>query len=117
MTDPILEPGNDNASMAKLVYLLYIAGILIGLTGIIGVVIAYVNANESAEWQKSHFQFQIRTFWIGLIYIVVGAVLSLILVGYLVFLFWIVWLIIRCVKGFQLVDKKLPHPNPTGWLF
>lgn len=117
MSDPVLAPANDNSMMAKIVYILYMAGLIVGLTGIVGVVIAYVQRNESADWLKSHFEFQIRTFWIGLIYIVVGSILTLILVGYLVFLFWVVWLIVRCVKGFLLIDKKLPHPNPQGWLF
>jgi uncharacterized membrane protein len=117
MTDPVLEPGNDNSSMAKLVYILYLASLVIGITGIIGLVIAYINKDESADWLKSHFQFQIRTFWIGLLIAIVGAILMIVLIGWLVFLFLAVWLIIRCVKGFQLIDKKLPHPNPTTWMF
>lgn len=117
MTDPVLEPSNDNAMMAKIVYILYMVGLFIGLTGIIGIVIAYINRSDSSEWLKSHFQFQIRTFWIGFIYLFVGIILSFVLIGYLVILFWIIWLIVRCVKGFQLVEKRLPHPDPTGWMF
>ncbi|MFC4701377.1 DUF4870 family protein [Glaciecola siphonariae] len=117
MTDPVLETKDDTSSMAKLVYILYLASIIVGLTGIIGVVIAYIKKNDSPEWLRSHFQFQIRTFWIGFLYIFIGSLLMLVLVGYLVLIFFVVWLIIRSVKGFLLIDKKQAHPNPTSWFF
>ncbi|MGQ8365481.1 DUF4870 family protein [Glaciecola sp. 1036] len=117
MSEIELQSGNDTSSMAKLVYILYLAGLIVGVTGIIGVVIAYINKGESEEWLESHYQFQIRTFWIGFLFLFVGSLLAIILIGYLVLLFWLIWLIIRCVKGFQLIDKKLPHPDPTTWMF
>jgi len=102
---------------AKVAYILYLAGIIFGITGIIGVVMAYINKGDAPEWLKTHYQFLIRTFWIGALFMLIGALLSIILIGYLVFLFWVVWLIVRCVKGMKSLDQKEPHPNPTGWMF
>lgn len=117
MNEPVLRESPSADTNAKIVYILYMVGIAFGITGIVGVVMAYIYKDESAAWLQSHYQFQIRTFWIGGIYIFLGTILSLVLVGWLILLFWVVWLVIRCVKGIQLLDKKQPHPNPTAWLF
>jgi len=102
---------------AKIVYILYLVGIIFGITGIIGVVMAYINRSDAPDWLKSHYQFQIRTFWIGGLYMLIGAILSFIVIGYLILLFWVVWLIVRCIKGMKSLDQKESHPNPTGWMF
>ena len=108
----------SNASgSAKLIYILYLVGIVVGVTGIVGVVMAYINRNDAPDWVRSHYDFQIKTFWIGLLMMVVGTVLSFILIGFLVFIFWIVWLIIRCVKGMKYLDSGEAHPDPDGWMF
>ena len=107
----------SNTNTVKLIYILYLINIIVPFLSIIGVVIAYVNKDDVAEWLQSHYQFQIRTFWIGLIYIFVGGILSIILVGWLILLFWLVWMVVRCVKGIKYLDAQQSHPNPTGWLF
>ena len=112
-----IQPTKSTDSSAKIVYILYIVGAFIGLAGIVGVIIAYVNKDDAPEWLKSHYQFQIRTFWIGALYLIIGSLLSLILIGWLVLLFWVIWLIVRSVKGLKLLDAKQAHPNPTTWLF
>ena len=115
MEDFTVEPPAATTGMAKAVYILYIAGIVIGITGIIGVIIAYVNKGEAPQWLQSHYRFQIRTFWIGAIYLIVGTLLSFFLIGYLILLFWVIWLVVRCIKGFRKLDQQLPHPQPTSW--
>ncbi len=102
---------------AKIIYVLYLVALVLPLTGIIGVVMAYINKSDAPEWLKSHYQFQIRTFWIGAIYMFVGAILAILLIGYLVLLFWVVWLIVRSIKGLMTLNQNQAHPNPTGWLF
>jgi len=101
---------------AKIVYILYIIGIVFGLTGIVGVIMAYINKGDD-EVLDTHYQFQIRTFWMGLMYLVLGALLAIVLVGYFILLWWIVWLAIRSVKGMKYLDRGEAHPNPTSWLF
>lgn len=108
--------GNSDG-MAKAVYVLYLASVVIGLTGVIGVIIAYVNKSEAPDWLQSHYQFQIRTFWIGCLFTFIGLLLMLVLVGWVVLLFTVIWLIVRSVKGLQMLDKKIPHPHPTTWMF
>jgi len=106
-----------STSNAKLVYVLYLVGILIGITGIVGVIMAYVNKGDGPDWMDSHYQFQIRTFWIGLLYMVLGSLLFIFVIGYFIWLFWLIWLIVRCVKGLKRLDKGEAMPNPTSWMF
>lgn len=108
---------NAAAGTARLVYLLYLTGLLFGITGIVGVVTAYLNQNDAPDWLRSHYRFQIRTFWIGALCLFVGFLLAMILIGYLVLLFWAVWLIVRCVKGMKYLERGEAHPDPTGWMF
>jgi uncharacterized membrane protein len=102
---------------AKIVYILYLVGIVVGITAIIGLILAYINRNDAEDWLQSHYQFQIRTFWIGILYTVIGGILTFIVVGYLVLLFWLIWLIVRCVKGMKYLNENQAHPNPKGWMF
>ena len=39
--------GEVSTSNAKLVYILYLVGILIGVTGIVGVIMAYINRGDA----------------------------------------------------------------------
>ena len=117
MNEVDAQEEDTTEDLAKIIYILYLVGLVFGVTGIAGVVMAYINEDDAPDWLKTHYQFQIRTFWIGALYIFIGTLLSLVLIGYLVLLFWMVWLIIRSIKGMKLLDKKKPHPNPTGWMF
>ncbi len=116
----VTQPQNTNPqsqSNAKIIYILYLVSVIVGLTGLVGLVMAYINKGEAPEWLKSHYQFLIRTFWIGLLYGVIGLILTTLIIGIAVLLFVLVWWIVRCVKGMQLLDKQQPHPNPTTWMF
>jgi uncharacterized membrane protein len=108
------KPSKDTA---KLVYILYLVGLVFGITGIVGVVMAYINKDDAPEWLKTHYQFQIRTFWIGAFYMFLGTLLFVILIGWFIFLFWVIWLIVRAVKGMKALDEERAVENPTSWLF
>lgn len=106
-----------STSTAKVIYILYLVGIVFGITGIVGVVMAYINKSDAPEWLQSHYRFQIRTFWIGFLFMFVGSLLSLVLIGWFILLFWVVWLIIRCVKGMKALEANEAHPDPGSWMF
>lgn len=105
-------------STAKIVYVLYLVSLAVGVTLLVGVVMAYVNVGGAPEPLRAHYRFQIRTFWIGALYTLVGFLLMPLLgVGALVFLFAAVWLVVRCVKGLKYVDRQEPYPNASTWLW
>lgn len=106
-----------STSTPKLIYILFLANILIPFLGLIAVVMAYINKADAPEWLQTHYQFQIRTFWIGFFYFFIGALLTMIFIGYLVIAFAVIWVVIRCVKGMKYLDARQAQPNPTSWLF
>lgn len=107
----------NSQNTAKIIYLLFLVNIFIQFLGIIGVIIAYVNKDDAPAWLQTHYQFQIRTFWIGLLYLFIGVILAMAVVGYFILLFWVIWVIVRCVKGMKYLDQNQAYPNPTTWLF
>jgi uncharacterized membrane protein len=116
------EPKNpivNDRGLAFVVYVLYLAGYLTGITTLIGAIIAYLQAasSSSSPILRSHNTFQIRTFWIGLLYLVVGLLLLHFAVGVLVLLWWIVWSLIRNTKGLLALNRNEPIANPESWMF
>ena len=108
---------NNSSSIAKVNYILQIISTIIGITGIIAVVIAYVNKDDSDDWLQTHYRFQIRTFWIGVLYIALGLFLLQVIIGYLILVFTFFWLVIRCAKGLKQLENSEPVKNVESWFF
>lgn len=94
--------------MVRAVYILYVIGFFTGLSTILGVIFAYFNRDSSSLLEKSHFDYQISIFWKGLLMFVIGIILAPILIGYLVILFWMVWTILKIVKGWSRFADNIP---------
>lgn len=106
----------DNG-LVLIVYLLYLFGFLTGLTAAIGAVIAYLKSERAESVCQSHFQFQLRTFLIGLLYVFFGIVTLRFGIGSLILLWWFIWTLIRCVKGLLALNAGEPVRKPNSWLF
>ena len=61
-------------------------------------------------WLESHFGWQIRTFWWGLLWLVVGAATWIILIGWLVWGVACVWFVYRIAKGWLNLNDNKPMP-------
>lgn len=114
---PSISTNPGDGGNANLIYILYLAGLVVGITSIIGVVMAYMAKDAAPDWLRSHYHNQINIFWKGLVYCIAGALLSIVLVGFLVLLFALIWYIVRVVKGMQAVSKGEAYPNPSSWGF
>ncbi len=98
-------------TVAMVVYALQAAGFFLGITWIVAVVIDYVKKEEVAgTWLESHIRWQIRTFWFGLLWGVIGGVLVLVLIGFVVLFADAVWIIYRIVKGWLNLAENRPVP-------
>ena len=114
VTRPLLI---SNYGLVVTVYILYLAGFVTGITVLVGLIIAYLQQDRTDAISRSHFQFQIRTFWIGLLYLFVGALTVHIGIGVLLLLWWAIWTLIRCVKGLLAINAGEPIRDPNSWLF
>lgn len=112
-TDRWLEPGQTNALV---IYILYLASLVIGVTGLFGIVLAYINRGKAGGFVESHYTFLIRTFWIGLLYALISVVLMMLVIGFLLMFVVAVWFIARCILGIQALQRGEPVRNPQSWL-
>src|SRR5271169_5441495 len=106
---------SDN-NLAVVVYLLYGVGYFTGISALIGVIIAYMKVDDADPVPRSHYRFQIGTFWIGLPYLAIGTPLSVALIGIPILAWWLIWSLIRIVKGSLLLIEDKPIVNPRSWL-
>jgi uncharacterized membrane protein len=109
----LLDPGKENV---QLIYILYLAGFVVGITAIVGIVMAYINRGKSEPWVETHYTWLIRTFWIGLLYSLAAFVLMFVAVGFLLFALIAIWFIVRCVVGMQTLGRNEPIKDPQSWL-
>ena len=112
-TDRWLEPGQTNA---QVIYILYLASLVVGVTMIVRVVLAYINIGKTGGFVESHYTFLIRTFWIGLLYGLISVVLFFVFIGVLLMFVVLVWFIARCVLGLQALQRGEAVKNPESWL-
>ena len=115
---PVSPPASqDNFDAVKLVYILYFIGFFTGIGALAGLIVAYLNKEKATPAQLSHYIFQIRTFWIGLAYVVVGSLLSLVIVGWFVLLWFVIWALVRSIKGLLLAGEGKSVTDPQTWLW
>lgn len=114
-------PPNDaerrSRTIVLAVYVLYGAGFITGLAFLVGVIVAHIKRDEAPPWLRTHLTYQIRTFWIGLLWSLAGVLTAWLLIGFL-FLAWsFVFVLVRTVKGFLRLNDDRPIENPESWTF
>ena len=100
--------------------LLFLMVLTFGMTGVLALLIASFREDDAPDWLKSHYAFQRRTFWLGVVPIIAclvavtvlrtQGILSLALV-----LVPLIYLSGRCVTGFNHLLYNRPYPNPKSW--
>lgn len=116
---PPTAPERSLIIVTHAVYALQAVGILllpaVLITWIVGVVINYLKREEAAgTFVASHFRWQMRTFWFGLLWGFLGAVTFIIVIGWFILIAAGIWIIYRVVKGWlYLVDGKPLYTEPT----
>ena len=111
---PILAT-HDERQMALIIYILFL--VPFGITHIVGLVLAYVARDTAPDWLRSHYTYQIRTFWIGLLYFVVACLTLAILVGFALVPAVVVWFIVRCALGLSRLLRSEAYPTAQSWTF
>jgi uncharacterized membrane protein len=101
-----------------IVALLFILSFFTGLTGIIGVILAYVWRGENPSgWEASHYTYHIRSFWIGMAGMILGFILMIVVIGILIMFAAGIWVLIRSVVALLNAQKQAPMPDPqTLWI-
>ena len=115
MNEQIVMPGGEKMESLKkltmVVYALYAFSYFAGITAIIGIVINYIKLEEvTGTWLESHFRWQMRTFWYGLLWAVIGIATLFILIGFVILFANCIWIIYRVIKGWLYFNDNKPMP-------
>lgn len=102
---------------AKIIYVVLILGLFIPFIGIIALIVAYVNKGDGPFWLDENYRYQIRTFWIGALYLLLSYLLTFIVIGFVTLAITYIWYIIRCAKGLKALGKDEAPQNVSSWLF
>jgi uncharacterized membrane protein len=117
MSEEVQTVSEETIKTPKLGYYLILANILIPLTGLAAAIMAYVNQNDCEDWLKGHYRFQIRTFWIGVLYSVIAFFLSFVLIGLILIPAIMIWIFFRGFKGLKAVEAGKPIEKVTTWMW
>jgi uncharacterized membrane protein len=123
-------PAHEDRTMPAVVYGLYLIALATAVPVLIGVVVAYASRDSAGPAMRSHFDFQIRTFWmsiawwlVGALLIAVGFPLSFVLIGLPIL--WAgfgivglvtIWYALRTIVGVVHLANGQPYPRPNSWL-
>ncbi len=132
MTSSVVPSSDTERSLVRwtsLIYGLHALSIVTGIVGtatvigafltgwpsIIAVILNYVKRGEvRGTWLESHFLWQIRTFWYGLLWVVLCIALVVLTLGIGVIVVWVplilltVWFIYRIARGWLRLGARQP---------
>jgi uncharacterized membrane protein len=98
-------------TLTTVIYALYALSLFFGITAIVAIVLNYIKREDvQGTWLESHFRWQIGTFWWSLVWLVVGAITWIILIGWLVWGVAGIWFIYRIAKGWLNLNDNKPMP-------
>ena len=125
------EPRPFLKRLTHVIYALHAASLVTGIVGvatvvgafltgwpsIIAVILNYVYRGDvRGTWLESHFRWQIRTFWFGLLWVALCGIFVVATLGIGLLIAWIplvfvgLWFIYRIARGWlRLMDRRPAH--------
>lgn len=96
-------------TLTTVIYALYAASYFVGITAIVAIVMNYVKKDDVAgTFLESHFRWQIRTFWFGVLWGVLGSITALFAIGWVILTADCIWIVYRIVKGWLRLNDGKP---------
>ena len=123
------EPSHSLIVLAHVIYGLHAGSLVMGIIGaatvvaafltgwpsIIAVILNYVKRSEArGTWLESHFRWQIRTFWFGLLWVSLCLFFVVVTLGIGLLVAWLplglvgLWFIYRIVRGWLALRDRRP---------
>jgi uncharacterized membrane protein len=122
-----MEPRRSLVTLTHVIYALHAFSLVTGIVGvativgafltgwpsIIAVILNYAKRSEArGTWLESHFRWQIRTFWFGVLWVALCALFVVLTLGIGIFVAWAplmvvgLWFIYRIARGWlALLDR------------
>ena len=130
MRSPLEEMLNDKTYVVS-IYILYLLGFFSGgVTAVVGLIMAYMLKGAAGPRAYSHYVFAIRTFWLTLVWSLIGAavlgvgcLLSVVLIGIPILVvagiglcILPIWFAVRCVIGLIAALDDRAYERPRAWV-
>ena len=128
MVMPATEPRPSLITVTHVIYGLHAVSLITGIVGvasvvgafltgwpsIIAVIVNYVKRSEvRGTWLDSHFRWQIRTFWFGLLWVMLCGMFVVATLGIGLLIAWLplalvgIWFVYRILRGWlRLIDRQ-----------
>ena len=116
-TQGYVQPTEAQRTYMYITYAMFaLAPLIGGITALIGVILAYIKRDEMrGTVYEDHLYFLIKTFWVSLIGGIIGAVLTVVFIGFIILALLGVWYIVRVVVGVvKFIDNK--PVTRDGWM-
>jgi uncharacterized membrane protein len=92
-----------------------IGAFLVGWPSIIAVILNYLKRSDvRGTWLESHFLWQIRTFWYGLLWVSLCVIFVVLTLGIGILVAWLplgiitIWFIYRIARGWMALNERRP---------
>jgi uncharacterized membrane protein len=92
-----------------------VGAFLTGWPSIIAVILNYVKRGDvRGSWLESHFQWQIRTFWFGVLWVLPCVLFVILTLGIGIIIAWVplaivsLWFIYRIARGWIALNDRRP---------
>ena len=111
VSPPEEQAGLSLRQLTQLIYGLFAAALLscglFAFAGVAAVVLAYLKRGDVAGTvYASHFDWVVRTFWWGLLWLVLSAMATYIYIGWVSGVIALVWMIYRLIKGWLAFESN-----------
>ena len=108
--NPLTGQEIQDKTQALISYVLLILGSFTGIFWFIGGVWAFFKRNDARQGRfYGHFSNILSVFIYGLIWSILGLILSVVIVGYFILAASFIWVIYRVVKGIALLTSDKPY--------
>jgi uncharacterized membrane protein len=109
MNTPAPPNPESEKNLTMVIYALYAASFLVGITALVAIVMNYVKREDvGGTWLASHYRWQIRTFWFALLWGAIGVPLCFVVIGVPILIANGIWVIYRIVKGWLRLSENKP---------
>ena len=129
MTYPTPTANRSLLQWTQIIYALHALSLLVGILGaatvvgsfligwpsIIAVILNYVKRGDvRGTWLETHFRWQVRTFWYGLLWVLLCAFFVVITLGIGIIVAWLplgivtLWFIYRIARGWMALGNGRP---------
>ncbi len=106
MNELAIDKNEYLVKITNITYFLHALGVFFFLPLLAGFIILYLKKEDvKGTWLESHFRWLSRTFWFYMLWLTIGIILTMLIVGIFILAINHIWLIYRIIKGWLVLNE------------